>query len=229
MDEGSVSDLMNGSKAVKMPKKQQIYFTSDWHIGHEAVLEFSKRPFSSVKSMSEGLISRYNATVPPEGTCFFLGDMGLCTADALSEVLKQLNGIKVCILGNHDRGAVAMKQLGFDLVLSGASLFIGNELVTLTHCPLTGIVRENTEGMRGAQEGEAWHGEYRHAKFSTVDQGQFHLHGHIHSPNRGKSTKILGRQFDVGVDANNYTPVSLSQIESWIAHTKREEADDTTD
>ena len=42
--------------------------------------------------------------------------------------------------------------------------------------------------------------------------------GHIHSRKDKKiSQKILDRQYDVGVPANNYTPVSMSQIESWIA------------
>jgi len=41
-----------------------------------------------------------------------------------------------------------------------------------------------------------------------------------------ESQKILGRQFDVGVVANNYMPVSWSQIESWIASVLKEEGEE---
>jgi calcineurin-like phosphoesterase family protein len=71
--------------------------------------------------------------------------------------------------------------------------------------------------MKGYVQGDNWHGEHRQQAYSVADEGQFHLHGHIHSPNGGKSQKILGRQYDVGVPANGYRPVSISQIESWIA------------
>jgi calcineurin-like phosphoesterase family protein len=103
----------------------------------------------------------------------------------------------------------------------GATLYIANEIVTLTHCPLLGIVREDVTGMKGSVPGEKWHGESRHAKYSTVDKGQYHLHGHIHSPNGGKSVKILDKQYDVGVVSSKYRPVSQSTIESWISLDKQ--------
>ncbi len=91
-----------------------------------------------------------------------------------------------------------------------------NERVTMSHCPLLGCFREDTSEMSRSVPGELWHGETRHMRYSFKDDGQFHLHGHIHSPNGGKSTKILGNQYDVGVVANNYTPVNITHIESWI-------------
>jgi calcineurin-like phosphoesterase family protein len=129
-----------------------------------------------------------------------------------------MNGTKVLVCGNHDKGANAMKTAGFDVVLYGASLVIANELVTMSHCPLIGVFREDVTDMKGSAPGELWHGETRHSRYySTVDRGQYHLHGHIHSPNGGKSVKILDKQYDVGVVANNYRPVSISDIESWIS------------
>ena len=199
--------------------RKPIYFSSDWHIGHANVIKYSNRPFKDCAHMHRVLINNYNACVPPEGICYFLGDMGLCKGELIKSVMDQLNGTKVLILGNHDKGVDAMYKLGFDVVMYGATLQICKQRVTLTHCPLMGVYRENTEGMRGGAVGENWHGESRQgrARFTTHDNGQFHLHGHIHSPNSGKSKKILGKQYDVGVDANNYRPVSISRIESWIA------------
>lgn len=198
------------------------YFTSDWHVGHKNVISFSNRPFKDLEHMHRVLINNYNNTVNPEDTCYFLGDMGLGNSSILKEVFSELHGNKILILGNHDnKGESFWRELGFTVLLS-AKIKIGKTVLSMSHCPLAGIPRENCEGMKGAVTGENWHGEARHKeKFSYEDTGQFHLHGHIHSPNNGKSQKILGRQYDVGVDANDYRPVSCSTIQSWIAKTKQ--------
>lgn len=198
------------------------FFTSDWHIGHEKAIEYDKRPFRDLNHMHETLITRYNATVPESGICYFLGDMGNKTED-IRKVISRLNGIKVLVLGNHDKGMTTMYNCGFDVVIYSASIYIGDHRVTMSHCPLMGVWREDTSDIKKSV-GENWHGESRekHQRSSLKDEGQFHLHGHIHSrKDKNKSTKILDRQFDVGVPANNYTPVSISQIESWVMTYKK--------
>jgi calcineurin-like phosphoesterase family protein len=118
---------------------------------------------------------------------------------------------------------------GFDVVLYGAVIYIARQRVTLSHCPLLDTYREDTTGMRGSVEGEPWHGNNRpkHRLSSFLNEGQFHAHGHIHS-RKGKTVakKILGRQLDVGVPANNYTPVSWSQFESFIMKTLQKEKEE---
>jgi len=203
--------------------KRQIYFTSDWHLGHIASLKFDARPFKDVNHMHETLIRNYNSVVPEDGVCYFLGDMGITKSDTVSKVVARLNGTKILLLGNHDKGMTAMFNMGFDAVLYGAVLYICKERVTMSHCPLLGTYRENTTLMERGNPLENWHGELRttHNILSFKDEGQFHLHGHIHS-RKGKpqSKKIEGKQYDIGVTANNYRPVSMSQIESWIAKYK---------
>lgn len=194
------------------------FFTSDWHIGHDKAIEYDRRPFKDVNHMHEVLIARYNATVPVSGICFFVGDMGNKTED-IRKVITRLQGTKVLLLGNHDKGMTTMYNCGFDVVVYSASIYVGDHRVTISHCPLMGLFREDTTNMKGGNPGDNWHGESRekHKRSSLTDEGQFHLHGHIHSrKDKSGSQKILDRQFDVGVTANNYTPVSLSQIESWV-------------
>lgn len=207
--------------------RKPIFFTSDWHLGHTNCLDFDNRPYDNLSQMHRSLIKKYNAVVPVDGICYFLGDMGI-SATIIKDVVSKLNGTKVLIQGNHDRGDTAMYNMGFDVVLNEATIYIGKERVTMTHCPLRGILREDVTAMKcyTPVEGvvpENWHGENKQNKFSIEDQGQFHAHGHIHSPNGGKSQRILDRQMDVGVVANKYMPVSLSQIESWIIKTKQKE------
>lgn len=198
----------------------RTYFWSDQHFGHESIIKFSNRPFKDADHMDRVLVNNYNSTVGKNDICYFVGDAGFSTKEKMVAIINCLNGIKILITGNHDRGDTAMKEMGFHAVLNGAVLIIAKHRVTISHCPLVGIKREDTTGMRGAVEGDNWHGERRPGyaqQYSFTDEGQFHLHGHIHSPNGGRSTKILDRQYDVGVDANNYRPVNISVIESWIA------------
>lgn len=203
---------------------KNIFFTSDWHVGHQNVIRFDSRPFKDLDHMHRVLINNYNSAVRPQDVCYFLGDMGMTKSEVLARLVSELNGTKILILGNHDKGVNAMYRVGFDVVAYSATLYVANERVTLTHCPLRGVWREDTTGMKNSPQDEPWHGASRESslRFSVEDEGQFHLHGHIHSPNGGKSQRTLGRQMDVGVAANQYRPVSVSQVESWIAKTRGE-------
>jgi calcineurin-like phosphoesterase family protein len=202
-----------------MKKDQKsIFFTSDWHIGHGAVLDFDKRPFTDLDHMHRVLINNYNSTVPENGLSYFLGDCGLCKADILQNFMSKLNNsTKVLILGNHDSGMNSMYAKGFDVVLNSAIIYIGKNRVSMSHCPLPGVFREDITGMKGGREGENWHGEFKNQRFTNHDLTvDYHIHGHIHSGAHNNTPKSTHNQFDVGVAANGYRPVSISEIESWI-------------
>ena len=206
-------------------KRKPTFFTSDLHFGHQNVIDFSKRPFRDVDHQTSVLISKYNSVVPENGVCFLGGDIGFCGSGDLREIIDQLNGTKILIIGNHDKRYNSMYNAGFDAVMHMARFQIAGQTVTMSHCPLLGLPRENTEGMKNHDGTEDWHGSTnpKRRPYTCEDKGQFHLHGHIHSPNSGKSKKISNRQYDIGVDANNYMPVSIGQIESWITKTLRDE------
>lgn len=203
-----------------MSKIQSKFVTSDWHVGHSNVISFDKRPFRDLDHMHTVLINNYNSTVNPDSVCFFLGDMGICSGDLLSNIIAQLHGTKVLIIGNHDKSVNAMYRAGFDVVLNSAALVIAGRTVTMSHCPLRGVWREDVSNMNGSSPGENWHKESVHVNFSINDNGQFHLHGHTH---KGPEERLLGKQWDVGVRANGYRPVSFGAIESWIAVYKKTE------
>lgn len=208
-----------------MNNLKKIFFTSDLHIFHEACIGFDDRPFSDIYHMHEVLANNFNSTVPEGSIVYYLGDIGFHKGDRIKAYFERLvSHTRVLCLGNHDGGSNAMYNQGFDVVLTGASMQIAKNRVTMSHCPLLDTYRENTEDMV-MSSGEPWHGNNRklHRSVSFVNSGQFHIHGHCHSPNKGKSKKILGRQYDVGVVNSSYRPVSISTIESWIAKTLQEE------
>lgn len=209
--------------------KTKTYFTSDWHLFHAKSIEFDQRPFRDIEHMHKVLINNFNATVKPNSITYFLGDLGMGTTTELGEIIRQLNGTKIMVLGNHDKSGIDRYiEMGFSAALNGISFNIGSEPITASHCPLLDTYREDTTNMQGVALGEPWHGNARkkHRLYSFPNFGQFHLHGHIHSrPEKITSTKILGRQYDIGVPANNYTPVSLSTIESWVSKTLKKESE----
>jgi len=202
--------------------RKPTFFTADLHIGHANSIKFDERPYQDLTQMHNAIIKNYNAQVPLDGICYFLGDVATHSSELTKEILSKLNGTKVLILGNHDKNSNACYLMGFDVVLNNATIYIQGERVTMSHCPLPGIFREDVSDMRGAVIGDNFHGESKHQAFMVANEGQFHLHGHLHSPNSGKSEKIVGRQMDVGVPGNAYRPVPISVIEAWISKTKAE-------
>lgn len=203
-------------------KPKPTFVTSDWHIGHANSIKFDNRPFRSVEHMHEVLIKNYLTTVPIDGICYFLGDINVSSVEKSREVISKLHGTKILILGNHDGNPTSAYNAGFDVVMYGGVVYINGHRVTMSHCPLKGVFREDLKHIplhKQKDPPENWHGETRDGfgKFTFTDEGQYHLHGHIHArKDTPAKSPILDRQFDVGVPANHYRPVSFSQIESWI-------------
>lgn len=82
----------------------KIFFTSDLHFGHENVIGFDNRPFSSVEEMDAELIKRWNEKVSAGDLVYVLGDFIWKTRNNdAPALLNSLNGQKYLIKGNHDR------------------------------------------------------------------------------------------------------------------------------
>ena len=80
-----------------------IWFTSDTHFGHKAIIRFCKRPFFSVEDMDETLIQRWNERVKPGDVVWHLGDFAFHKSkEQLITLFNRLNGDKCLITGNHD-------------------------------------------------------------------------------------------------------------------------------
>jgi hypothetical protein len=78
-----------------------IFFTSDQHYGHAAVIRYASRPFADVAEMNEALVARFNDRVSPEDETFHLGDFSLDDR-LVRDYLPRLNGRHHLIAGNHD-------------------------------------------------------------------------------------------------------------------------------
>ena len=178
-----------------------VFFTSDTHFHHENILKFCNRPFKDVDEMDKQLIENWNNKVGPHDWIFHLGDFAFGGSDVWNNALKQLNGHKVLIIGNHDRKNIREGYMKyFDWVGMQLQLQIEGRSVYLNHYPFLCY-------------GGSWRNE---------ENAVWELFGHVHScPNStGKDADRLKMlfpyQYDVGVDNNNYTPVSWNEIKDII-------------
>lgn len=171
--------------------KEMKWFTSDTHFGHKGVIEYCARPFASVPEMDAELIRRWNVLVKPEDTVYHMGDFAFCGAIRTTEILKQLNGKKILVRGNHDHWkSEKYMRLGFEEVLKSWSVYFGDELVRMSHFPYKGEEADE-----------------RTFTDSLVDDGKWLLHGHVHT-----TWKTNKRMINVGVDRWDFAPVSEKEI-----------------
>ena len=180
-------------------------FTSDPHYGHANVIKYSDRPYNSVDEMNESLISNYNSYIGVRDNCLWLGDCFLCPFKQAEQIMSRLNGRKFLVLGNHDRRAARMASLGFELVMSSATLNIDGNIVRASHFPYIGTLSlELKEDKIEQSKMPRW----------KRSRGEFLLHGHTHSKSICKPGDL--RQIHVGVDAWDYRPARFEKIRDII-------------
>lgn len=160
------------------------YFTSDTHFGSERALKLSYRPFSTVEEMDWTMIERWNTKVNPCDTVWHLGDVGE------NWPLKYLSGYINVILGNYEREG----KTSLD-----ASLVTG--VIKEDHLNTYITDRENNVDYMFCMAHEPSFCK------KQVRRDYFGLFGHIHGRQRIKKFGM-----DVGVDCNNFTPVSLYEV-----------------
>ena len=95
-----------------------VFFTSDLHFGHKNLLGFRsevhKKLFPTVEHMHDWMIECWNKVVRPKDLVWILGDIAM-TDDGLKEI-RNLNGRKKLILGNHDKFQISQLTPYFEAV-----------------------------------------------------------------------------------------------------------------
>ena len=118
------------------------YYIADLHLGHTNVIRMDNRPFESIEEMDRQLIDNWNSRVKKKDTVYILGDFSMKGPKAVVEYLKQLNGNKVLIKGNHDRINTEAKNLFLEIT-PYKELHDGNSKVILCHYPITFYNRQH--------------------------------------------------------------------------------------
>lgn len=154
--------------------------------------------------MDEALIKNWNEKVSSSGLVFHLGDFGWGGYQEYKAIRERLNGKIILIKGNHDdrNGCQSEAQYNtlFERVSNQLTIKIEGREVLLNHLPFL-----------------CYAGTYR-SPTALVYQ----LFGHVHtSPvSSGMDTDrlkyLFPTQYDVGVDNNNFTPISWNEVNEKI-------------
>ena len=175
-----------------------IYFTSDLHFGHQNVISLCGRPFNDLEEMTNILVENFNKVVHKDDIVYILGDLSFrISSEKAEQIISMLKGRKILVIGNHDK---QYNPYLFEELCSYKEIHYNKQRICLMHYPML---------------------EWKNSR-----HGSIHLHGHIHSKTNqhydiagfaGKNYNIdnkeLGiRRYDVGVDANDFKPVSIKHI-----------------
>ena len=116
-------------------ENQNIYFASDYHIGHQNVIRFDGRPFKDLQEMHLTLIENWNSVVQDEDIVFYLGDFAFKDRGEDVWFRKQLNGKIYFIMGNHDKVrniSIQSNNIANQLVQTNEKFeFIGKENIKI--------------------------------------------------------------------------------------------------
>lgn len=84
----------------------KVWLTADPHFGHEAVRVKSGRPWANTDRMDNALLKNMNRVVGPSDLFIIAGDLtlfGKSKANYVEKIIERMPGIKILVLGNHDR------------------------------------------------------------------------------------------------------------------------------
>ena len=114
----------------------KIFYIADMHFGHANCLHFDNRPFKSIEHHDAELIRRWNNKVQPGDLVYILGDMFWCKATEAIAILKQLNGVKILIKGNHDRCHDTAFKRCFAKIVEYEEVDDNGDKIVLSHYPI---------------------------------------------------------------------------------------------
>ncbi|CDC99804.1 metallophosphoesterase [Prevotella sp. CAG:474] len=177
---------------------EHTFFTSDTHFNHANIIKFCNRPFKDVEQMNDVMIANWNSVIGKDDTVFHLGDFCLGGAAEWTKILDRLNGKIYLIMGNHDLKNIRQGFISrFEHVAMQMRIEIGKKRIYLCHYPFLCF--------EGSYKDDVWQ-----------------LFGHVHTRrsnsgiDAGRLQYLYPTQYDVGVDNNNFTPVSFGQVKRII-------------
>lgn len=167
-----------------------VWLTSDTHFGHINILRYEDRinklGIETIEEHDKKLIDNWNSVVNKDDLVLILGDFSFKSAPDTEKLIKELNGDKVLIRGNHD---IFLDDKEFDKSLFKAvydykETKYNKQEIALMHYPIQ---------------------DFKH--MNRVNNPAILLFGHIHS----FEVDIPKHSYNVGVDVNNYTPINIKE------------------
>lgn len=168
-----------------------IYFTADNHFSHANIIKYCNRPFDNAEEMDEVLIKNWNNTVTKNDTVYVLGDFCFKSKGRWKEILNRLKYKQIFFIkGNHDKKNIPGDIFGwvkerYLLKVNDDRVKGGIQMIVLDHYPAL-----------------SW---------NMSHYGSWQLFGHVHGNLNDKGI-LKPNQYDVGVDTNDFRPISYEEL-----------------
>ena len=160
----------------------KTFLIADMHFGHENIMKYENRPFATKENMDATMIKNWNNVVSKKDKIFVAGDVSFYSKEKTAEIIRQLNGKKILIKGNHDqRNNNWWADVGFDEVSSYPVIY--KEWFVIQHEPPT---------------------------YYNDATPYFYIYGHVHGSEMYRT--ITKQTACVCVERWDYTPVKLEKI-----------------
>jgi calcineurin-like phosphoesterase family protein len=168
-------------------ERMSDFFTADHHFGHFNIIKHCGRPFTTLEEMDGVLIENWNSVVGPKDNVYILGDFFWnSNTDYCWNIIKKLNGYKYLIVGSHDKFLSKKEALKSLFVWTKKyHVYKNNDIrAVLFHNPIY--------------------------DWDKMELGAYHFFGHVHQWYVHLNGNL--KTYNVGVDVNNFKPVSLESI-----------------
>ena len=176
----------------------RYWFSSDYHLGHKNIINYCNRPFKNLQQMNETIIRNHNQRVKEDDVSVHIGDFCFRnSSDKRGEGVrvksleweKKLNGKIIHVSGNHD------KNNGVKSIIQGMLIEFMKHKVWCVHKP------------------QHYNKEYAINFVGHVHQAwDIKLKGDHIFDNEGKIMILESDLINVGVDVNNFRPVSFEEL-----------------
>ena len=159
-----------------------IWFTADYHLSHKNIIKYCNRPFENMESMNAVILDNLQKSAKSGDILYHLGDLTF-RKDVAKSFFDDFNFLEIhYIIGNHDSEDII--NIAREHCKSVSKLKdIKIENISITLC------------------------HYAMRVWNNSHFNSWQLYGHSHG------TLIpIGKQYDVGVDSNNFFPVSFEKL-----------------
>jgi calcineurin-like phosphoesterase family protein len=160
-----------------------VWFTADFHLGHQNIIRYCNRPFDTVEEMIRTILERLNSLVKTNDILYFLGDFCIGSKARAAELRRQIRCKKIfAVPGNHDKDTRKLTQ-EFSWLGDLAEVSINGQRIVLCH--------------------------YAMRVWNHSSHGAWHLYGHSHGrlPSLDASLSM-----DVGVGTHEFRPWHFDEI-----------------
>lgn len=166
------------------------WVTSDTHFRHKNIIKLcpTTRQYNDIEHMDSSLTEEWNDKIGQTDVVYHLGDVAFCSGPDAVTILDKLNGMKILIIGNHDRKLLTGKHGAafrnmFAEVHWYHEITRNGTLICMFHNPIM--------------------------QWTNCHYNSIHLHGHVHGQSLGMEKY---RMMDVGIDATGQIAVKLDDV-----------------